>query len=154
MKLFLWKCFSKPKEFKSRDCSYLNDDTAEMERLFARIEKIMREKKPFLDGDFSVGDLSQLVFRNKSFVSKTINKMASCNFCTYVNRYRVKYATDIIKSHPLMKKSQVAYMSGFNTVPSFNTAFKNELSMRPSEYPGTDSKRFQQSASRKKAGER
>lgn len=154
MKLFLWKHFSKPKEIQLRDYSYLNDDNAEMAALFKRIEKIMKEKKPFLDGDFSVGDLAHLVYRNKSFVSKTINKMASTNFCMYVNRYRVKYAAEMIKKYPTMKKSQIAYMSGFNTLPSFNSAFKSMLSVRPSEYLVNDQECSPQSSSKKKEGER
>lgn len=153
MKLFLWKPLIKPEKTKARDNSYLRDDTAEMTRIFKRIERVMRDKKPFLDGDFSLSDMAKLAYCSKHMASKVINRMASANFCNYVNRYRVLYAADLIKKYPQMKKSEVAYMSGFNTLPSFNSAFKNVLSVRPSEYLATCQGYFRQLISKKKAGE-
>ena len=33
-----------------------------------------------------------------------------------------------------MKMEEVARLSGFNTIPTFNTAFKTVMNERPSEY--------------------
>ena len=56
------------------------------------------------------------------------------NYSTFVNTYRVKHAADLIAKDPRMKMEEVAKLSGFNTIPTFNSAFKAIMNERPSEY--------------------
>ena len=136
MKFLFWTIPSRKKayECRSRDFTYLKDEIDDMKNLYSRIEKLMDEKHPFLDGDFSIGDLAKLVFRNKAFVSRTINKIANVNFRAYINSYRARYAAALILREPRMKMSEVASQSGYNSIPTFNSSFKDEFNMRPSEY--------------------
>ena len=41
-----------------------------------------------------------------------------------------------MKKDPYMKVEEVAKFSGFNTLPTFNSAFKMIMRQRPSEYMG------------------
>lgn len=105
-----------------------------MTKLYERVLGLMEEKKPWLDGDFCVGHLAKRLFCNRSLLSKTINICSGHNFRWLVNYYRVVYATDLMKKDPYMKVEEVARLSGFNTLPTFNSAFKFILKERPSEY--------------------
>ncbi len=147
MKLFLWSRKRLTNIIsRNRDISYLKDDKLEMKLLFRKVEKVMSEKRPYLESDFSMDDLSKLVFVNRSFLSKTINKISHMNFRTYINSYRIKYAASLIKKDPRMRFRDVAYMSGFNSLPTFNSAFKDVMSMRPSDYFKTLSLNSEQSS--------
>ena len=97
---------------------------------------MMEEKKPWLDGDFCVGQLAKRLFCNRAFLSKTINICSGHNFRWLVNYYRVLYASSLMKDDPYLKIEEVAKMSGFNTLPTFNSAFKYVMKERPSEYMG------------------
>lgn len=112
----------------------VKDEAKDMNALYMRIEKLMKEKSPYLDGDFTIKDLSHSVYHNRAYVSKTINKVAKVNFRNYINSYRIKYAVELIKKDPRIKISEVASLSGFNSLPTFNSSFKDVMSMRPSEY--------------------
>lgn len=136
MKLFLFKKFiRRPENKKGRSgVSYLRDDTAKLKIVYDRIEKVMEEKKPYLDGDFSIEDLSSLVCVSRSVTSKALSRIGKTNFRPYINGYRVRHSQQLIRDEPRMRFSEVARMSGFNSVPSFNTWFKIVTSTRPSEY--------------------
>lgn len=118
------------------DLSYLDDADGRMAKLWSRVTLLMEEKRPWLDSEFSIGHLAQRLFCNRSFLSKTINLCSGHNFRWLVNSYRVSYAADLMKRDPRMKIEQVADLSGFNTLPTFNAAFKIQMRQRPSEYLG------------------
>ena len=136
MKLFLRKRMklSERLSLRYKNLFYLSEDTRRLKILFYKIEQIMKEKRPYLDGDFCVEDLARMVCSSKSYVSKAINMVGKTNFRPYINSYRVKYAADLIRRDPRMKMSEVASMSGFNSLPTFNSSFKSQMSMRPKDY--------------------
>ncbi|MBR6457147.1 MAG: AraC family transcriptional regulator, partial [Bacteroidales bacterium] len=114
--------------------SYLEDNAPHMAKLYSRVLGLMEEKKPWLDGDFCVGQLAKRLFCNRSFLSRTINICSGHNFRWLVNYYRIVYAAELMKKDPHMKVEEVAKMSGFNTLPTFNYAFKLLMKERPSEF--------------------
>ena len=74
------------------------------------------------------------LFCSRSVLSKTINICSGHNFRWLVNYYRIIYAAALMKKDPYMKIEEVAKLSGFNTLPTFNSAFKLMMKERPSEY--------------------
>ena len=102
--------------------------------LFNDVVKIMETKKPYLQDDFDLEDLSRLTRTNRLYLSKSINFHAGRNFNQLVNYYRVKYAVALMKKDPDLKMSEIAEMSGFHTTVSFNMAFKLNEHTTPSEY--------------------
>ena len=120
----------------SPDLSYLAESDGRMLKLWSRVTELMEQKRPWLDRDFCIGHLAQRLFCNRSFLSRTINLCSGHNFRYLVNYYRVGYAADLMRKDPYMKIEQVADLSGFNTLPTFNAAFKLQMRQRPSEYLG------------------
>ena len=127
--------------YHSRDLSYLEYNTENMNRLFEKVKVFMENNNPYLYGSFSIGELSQKIYANRTHVSKAINRLAGMNYSTFVNTYRVKHAADLIAKDPRMKMEEVAKLSGFNTIPTFNSAFKAIMNERPSEYQAKVQKR-------------
>lgn len=102
--------------------------------IFSRIEEYFRSESPFLDTDLSIGEVSERIFTNKVYVSRAISECADTNFCQYVNRYRIGYAMDCFRQNPALRVSDLAYMSGFRTVASYNMAFRRVAGEIPSDW--------------------
>ena len=102
--------------------------------LFNEIVKLMETKKPYLRDDFSAEELARMVHTNRLYLSKSINFHSGRNFNQLVNYYRVKYAIELLKRDSGLKMNEVAQMSGFHTVVSFNMAFKLNQHTTPSEF--------------------
>lgn len=102
--------------------------------LFNEVVKIMEVKKPYLQDDFDLEDLSRMTKTNRLYLSKSINFHSGRNFNQLVNYYRVKYAVELIKKDSGLRMSEVAAMCGFHTTVSFNMAFKLNEHTTPSEY--------------------
>lgn len=102
--------------------------------IFSRIEEYFRSESPFLDTDLSIAEVSERIFTNKVYVSRAISECADTNFCQYVNRYRIGYAMDCFRQNPALRVSDLAYMSGFRTVASYNMAFRRVAGEIPSDW--------------------
>ncbi len=103
-------------------------------QLYLRITEFMDLKKPFLDPDYTVVDLSRRMYTNRNLVSKAVNNCSGRNFKQFLNWYRIKHAAQLLRRDPRMRLDEVSHLSGFNTQPSFNSAFKRNMGERPSEY--------------------
>ena len=110
------------------------EPTTRMDVIFERIKDYMENKQPYLEYDFQMSDMAEAVYTNKSYVSKTINAMAGKNFCQFVNSYRVRYAVHMMHKNPKIKVGELALMSGFSSMVSFDMAFKLHMNTTPSEY--------------------
>ena len=109
-------------------------ENAKMSALFERVTKCMEEKKPYLNPEFSMADLQRMIFCNRVYVSRAINTTTGRNFRQFVNCYRVNYAEELMKKDPHLLVKEIAEMSGFSTVASFNLAFKLFRGDTPGNY--------------------
>lgn len=101
---------------------------------YQRLNTYFEDRKPYLDGDLTIADVAKELYTNKLYVSQAISRCSGKNFCQFVNYHRVKYSVDLFRADPHLKVSQLAEMSGFHTVASFNMAFKLNLGESPSEW--------------------
>ena len=92
--------------------------------IFDRCCSYMDDKKPYLVSSFSLDDLSNAVYANKMYVSRSINNVYGHNFRHYVNGYRVRYAMDLFRMNKSLRVTELADMSGFNSPGTFSLAFK------------------------------
>lgn len=110
------------------------EETRRMESLFGRIKDLMEDKRPYLDPDLSETAMATMVFSNQNYLSRTVNTMSNLNFKQFLNSYRVQYAEDLMRKDPRMQVKEIASLSGFNSTPSFNMAFKFFKGMTPGRY--------------------
>ena len=110
------------------------EELSRMVRLYERVVSLMEQKHPFLDEEFSLEDLANSVYTNRSYLSKTINILSGRNFSQFVNYYRVRYGAELMKKDPKLRLTSVAQMCGFHSGPTFNAAFKINMGETPSAF--------------------
>lgn len=102
--------------------------------LFERIQEYFDEEKPFLNGNLTINDIVTKVFSNKVYISRAIVQCTGRNFCQYVNYHRIMYAMECFRHNPELKISELWPLCGFNTIVSFNMAFRLFMDENPSEW--------------------
>ena len=96
----------------------------------------MQEQQLYLNPEFSLSLLSQQIKAGTQKISLVINTRAGCNFNEYVNRYRVRHAIALMDNPKtaLHTIASISFDSGFNSLSSFNHAFKKLTGKTPSAY--------------------
>jgi len=109
-----------------------NDNTV----LFDKISKLIVDKKLYLESDFSLSKLSKLIGQSTQKTSSVINQYAKQNFNDFINYYRIQDAKILLVNTESEKFtiSSIAFDSGFNSLSSFNSAFKKFEGKTPSMY--------------------
>ena len=98
------------------------------------VEKLFEEEKPYLDENITVGDIARRLYTNKAYLSRAIKEHAGKNFCQYVNHYRIMYAMEAFRENPWLRVAELADISGFHTIVSFNMAFRLVTDESPGEW--------------------
>ncbi len=98
--------------------------------------KYMNEEKLYLDSTLNLDMLAQRLSISEKYLSQIINEMFNQNFYDFVNQYRVKECINQLKNTSNSGKTllRIAFECGFNTKPTFNTAFKKFTGMTPKEF--------------------
>lgn len=97
----------------------------------------MTAEKPYLNKDFRVVDMMQVLPLNRTYLSRFLKTEYGCNFYQLVTTYRIKEAQTIIRDNPEIKMWEVAELSGFTSAIVFNRAFKREIGLTPTEWQQT-----------------
>lgn len=102
--------------------------------LFGRIEAYFAEHRPYLDPNITIGDLAKSLYTNKVYISRAVGIYRGLNFCQYINEYRIRFAKAVLVKNPTARIGAVALYSGFNSVVSFNSAFKLFEGVSPGQW--------------------
>lgn len=110
-------------------------DDARMQQLMQRIEREMIIGERFRVPGLKISDVAEAVGSNRSYVSGAINRLSGLSFSDYVNRFRVRYAQELIRNQgKALPLSEVSERSGYADRTSFYRAFKKETGVSPSEW--------------------
>jgi AraC-like DNA-binding protein len=101
--------------------------------IFAKVCKLVIDEKQFKNEDVSLKTLSEQLNLSPQIISMVINKESKSNFNGFINRLRIQesismFENEQYKSHTI---SSIALDVGFNSITSFNTAFKKEIGKTP-----------------------
>ncbi|MFI5155797.1 MAG: helix-turn-helix domain-containing protein [Chitinophagales bacterium] len=105
-------------------------------RMLENLNLHMRTRKPYLEPELSLEQLSAQIFLKPKILSQLINESLGQNFFDFVNHYRIEEAKRLL-TNPTDKKItilEVLYEVGFNSKSSFNTLFKKYTGLTPSEF--------------------
>lgn len=102
--------------------------------VYERITAYFDRDKPYLDSELTITDLVKVIYSNKLYISKAISHYTGKNFRQFVNSHRVKYSMDCFRENPDLKVHELGAMSGFNSVVSFNMAFRLAMGENPSDW--------------------
>ena len=104
--------------------------------LIDRIDAAMEQDNLFLRPDLSIVMLSEKVGTNRTYVSKAIKDTKGCNFPDYVNRFRLDYAVEIMKSTPrdAIVIQNIAMQCGCGSIQTFYRYFKLFYNETPTQW--------------------
>jgi len=91
-------------------------------------------KKVYLDNKLTIDSLAEMLYTNRTYLSKLINDVYGKNFNNFINEYRVSEAISIIKDGRFdnLTLEAIASKCGFNNKTTFNTFFKKITGITPS----------------------
>ena len=101
-----------------------------------RIRQLMEEQKPYLNSELKIADIADALRVRRNLVSASVSTLEGCTFSTFVNRYRVDYAKQLLRQHPDKKINTIGQESGFANETSFFRTFKAITGMTPNEWKG------------------
>lgn len=106
----------------------------DQKELLDKLSRVMGEKKPFLNSQFSLPELAQLLGTSVHSISQTINEGLGKSFFELIAEYRVTEAKKLLLDKPNIKVEEIAEQVGYSSKSSFNTVFKKLTGATPSEY--------------------
>lgn len=102
--------------------------------LLARLEYLMVTEKVFTDAELSLYDLSSRLLVTPHQLSEIVNERLGVNFCTFLNRYRIREAERLLLGNRGLSVLAVAFEVGFNSKACFNDHFRRQTGLTPSGY--------------------
>ena len=129
--------FSYPEKenVKSKDSAVdYNEDEAN--QILSKTVLVMQNEKPYENPELSLPLLAKLIDTTPHKLSEVLNKQAGRNFTDFINQYRVEKAKDMLLDGQFSnyKIAAIAFECGFNTLSTFNLAFKKNTGKTPSVY--------------------
>lgn len=105
-----------------------------LQEMKARLEAWMEKEKPYLNKDFSLINLMEVLPMNRTYLSRFINTEYGCSFYQFVTDYRIREAKRLMEENPTMQLQEVADRSGFSSLTVFGRIFRRETGMTPTDW--------------------
>jgi len=107
-----------------------------IDQLFAKISQLIIEEKQFKKRDLSLKLLSQELNITPQILSMVINKKTAQNFNSFINQLRIEEAVQLLESKEYAAHTiaSISFEAGFNSISSFNVAFKKYKGTTPTVF--------------------
>jgi len=131
---FYW--FSEGDKLKVQ--KYVNSTltVGEAEIIMSKLTRVMEVERLYIDPEITLPKVAEKLQIRPHKLSQVINQQLNMTFNEYINSFRIKEIKSIMKlpEYKKLKIASIAYDYGFNTISSFNTAFKKSTNYTPSQY--------------------
>ena len=114
-----------------------DDPQSEIEQVPQAAEQLtqwMSEAKPYLNPNFRLIDLREVLPMNRTYLSQFIHDEFDCTFYQFVNNYRIEEAKRLMQESPEMTIEEVATKCGFASRSSFTQTFTKQTGVSPREW--------------------
>ena len=118
-------------EVEPEDTTYFQQPNTEYK---ATLEAWLEQEKPYLNPDFQLADLRQVLPLNRTYLSQLINSEYGCSFYQWVNSLRMGEAKRLLAEQPGLKVQEIAERCGFSSSGVFSRAFTRETGVNPSKW--------------------
>ncbi|MCB0509780.1 MAG: helix-turn-helix domain-containing protein [Bacteroidetes bacterium] len=111
-------------------------DAATASKYAKNLASYLEESKAFLNPDLSLRSLAEALAIHPNQLSWLLNNKLGKNFNEYINHFRIESFKSIAKDpkNAHLTIEGLAYESGFNSKTVFNTYFKKETGLTPSQF--------------------
>lgn len=112
------------------------DNTEDREKLMQLIDNHMLASEIFIHTELTIVDLAKELGIHPKKISTAINTVREQNFNTYVNRFRIKKAEELLENQEYINLSieGIGNEVGFQSKSAFYSAFKKETGTTPVKY--------------------
>jgi AraC-like DNA-binding protein len=114
--------------------SIVKSSSRSNEKILERIESEFRNNLTFKNPNLTLPKLAKLVNVTVHQLSEAINSKGNVNYNDFVNTYRISAIINEFNYNKKTTIASIAYEFGFNSISTFNTAFKKITNSTPSEY--------------------
>ena len=96
----------------------------------------IKSQKPYLEPSLSLDELAEKVSIPPHHLSQILNTCFNKNFFDFINSYRIKESEKLLSEQNSYRKTvlEILYETGFNSKSVFNTAFKKNTGMTPTQF--------------------
>jgi AraC-like DNA-binding protein len=108
----------------------------EMQEIYNRVNAFMEQEKPFVKGQLTLKELSELTGIPSASISQSINKLTGKSVTDFINRHRVELLKSKI-ANPENQKYKLMILAeecGINSKATLNRIFKQHTDQTPGEY--------------------
>jgi AraC-like DNA-binding protein len=105
--------------------------------LFEQVEQNMQDERLYRIKDLSQDMIAEMLKTNRTYVSQAIIDHSGKKFREYIKEYRIKEAMEILadpKKSNVYSIDAISEMVGFNSIATFNAAFKQFTGLTPSQF--------------------
>jgi AraC-like DNA-binding protein len=108
----------------------------ETNAIISRLKRVMEVERLYINPEITLPKVAERLQIRPHKLSQVINQQLNMTFNEYINSCRISEIKDIMKrpEYQNLKIASIAYDYGFNTISSFNTAFKKFTNNTPSKY--------------------
>lgn len=131
---FLLKNFQKLTADKKTKYKNIKLSKSRFSEYKAKITAHFESNAPYLQNDYTLAKLSEETKIPKHLLSPIFSEQFEMNFTEFLNSHRISMAQQLLRDKPNITVSAIAYDCGFNTLSSFNQAFKKIAGTTPSAY--------------------
>jgi AraC-like DNA-binding protein len=104
------------------------------DRIRRKIGEVLATDAICNDSMMNLRSLSRLLNERAHYVSQVINQDLGANYYELVNRTRVERAQSLLIAAPERTVLEIALSVGYNSKSTFNTAFRRQTGVTPTEY--------------------
>lgn len=115
-------------ELEDDDPYAYNDDV--MRRMIGVTDYI---KNNLTADDLSQGTMAEMAGISRDYFSRIFKNVTGMNYTKWLNTIRLEKATELLTQEG-RTLTEVAMLSGFQSIPSFNRVFREEKGMAPGEF--------------------
>ena len=90
-------------------------------------------KNNLTSDDLSQGTMAERAGISRDYFSRIFKNVTGMNYSKWLNMIRLEKASELL-TEPGRTLTEVAMLSGFQSIPSFNRVFREEKGMAPGEY--------------------
>ena len=107
-----------------------------------RLIQLMEEKKPFLNSELKIQQLSEMMGISSHQLSQLVNEQLGLSYPEFIHKYRIREAERLLSdpNYAETKILSIAFDVGYSNKATFNSAFKKLTGMSPLEFKRAQSR--------------
>jgi AraC-like DNA-binding protein len=107
-----------------------------LKKIYDEIIMLFENDGIYLDSNFNISKLADILNTNVSYVSRALNSIAGYNFNAFLNKYRIEHVKRLMKDddYDRYKLTYLYTQAGFKNQSTFNKVFKDLEGVTPTEY--------------------